>query len=668
MMRIPPGVVVAVALIATPATAADSPVRMNAEAGIGNVVRGGTWTPVEVDLENPGPAFNGRVVVHYADQGTKATAQEPVELPTGAKKHVVVYVRPRGGPQRIDVTLEDTRGVARSGPTELTLQAIEDRTVVVALVSMGSHSDPGLRPLISADTRVVALDADQLPEAWPALTTFDAIVLRDPDTAKLGPARIAALKTWVSAGGTLAVVTAEKWRAMDEPSFTELLPVRVKGVRTAHASDLPYPFSEQPGDIAVAVAELLRGRTLVTALDGSPFISVGPYGLGRVAFMCADTGDLPGVSPETKAGIWEGLLDLPPSMPDDPNQMGGGYPGQSPEAFISQELSRIPPLRPPSVFLVTMLIGLYVLVVGPGDYFLLKRMGKLHWTWATYPAAIAVFSAMIYGYARLSRSSDMMVRTLALVDVPAEPPTAPSPMRIFGGVYSPRAGRYQVGVKVPGAVSGGFAEESPYGMGGSGSNEYLASGGKHPSLTLSIPIWSMAGVDIAAATNDPAPFLAEREAGGAIQVTNTGSETLVYVGLLVEGKVVDGGPLEPGGVVKLSRLNAGKKLSELPAEMSQSMFGEEHSKEDLSRIVRVFAYATDPPTGGDTDPYYLPRQKRRRGKLERPRAEKGQPMVFAVARSSALPIDVEGEPAAGAGLTIWRRPIGIRGAFGGETK
>ncbi|HVO31980.1 MAG TPA: hypothetical protein VMV18_14645 [bacterium] len=648
--------VAAVALAAPRAHADEPTLRMQAEAGMGNVVRGGVWTPVTVELENPGAGFNGRVVVEFADVGmTRGTAAEPVELPTGAKKRLVLYARPRGGPQQFAVSVEDARGRVRAGPVQIPLTAVEDRTAIVALVSMGARGDPGMRALITADTRVVALDADQLPEAWPALRALDALVLRDPDVATLGPARVEAIKEWVSAGGNLVVTSAEKWRAMDDPSFTELLPVRVKGVRTASAAELPFPFSEHSGDIAVAVTEPLRGTVLVGGPGGAPFAAQARYGMGRVVFLAADPGALPDVDPGAKTDLWAGLLALPAELKEE-SQPGYYYGVQSPESFISQELSRIPPLRPPSVVLVTLLIGLYVLAVGPGDYFLLRRMKKMHWTWATYPAAIAVFSALIYGYARLSRSSDMMIRTLRLVDAPAEPPGAPSPVHVFGGVYSPRAGRFEVDVGLPHAVSGGFAEDNPY-MGSTSSTEYLTAGGKHPMLGLSIPIWSMAGVDLTSATTEPAPFLVEKD-GSGWKITNTGSAPLEYVGLLVDNAVVDGGKLESGGAITLSRTMSGHRLAELPGEMSQAMFGDAHSKEDLSRIARVFAYASDPPlTDAGNDPYYVPRTTRHLGLLERPRTDRRQPVVLAIARDTSLPISVRGEIAAGSGLTIWRRSI-----------
>lgn len=632
-------------------------IRMQADAGIGNVVRGGVWTPVSVELSNDGAPVNGRVVLTWSELSGSGSAEQPLELPTGAKKHVVVYARPRAGNQRLNVSFEDTRGRQRAGPIEIPIDALEDRTSVVALVSMGAHTDPGLRSLITAETKVVALDADQLPESWAPYRALDALVLREPDVAALGPARVEAIKDWVSSGGTLLVTAAEKWRAMDDPSFTELLPVRVTGVRSAPASELPYPFSEHSGEVAVAVTEALRGDVLVGGADGSPFAAAARFGLGRVVFLAADPGALPDVAPESKGDLWAGLLSLPPELPtDNPQQPYYGVYGQSPETFISQELSRIPPLKPPSVLLVTLLIGLYVLVVGPGDYFLLKRLKKLHWTWLTYPAAIAVFSGLIYLYARLSRSSDMMIRTLTLVDASVEPPGAPEPVRVYGGVYSPRAGRFQVDVKLANALAGGFAGDATF-AGQQSHADYRTAGGNHPSVMLSIPIWSMEGIDLVSATTDPAPFLVERS-GYGVKITNTGTTTLEYVGLLVDGKVVDGGKLAPGATITLSRTMPGHRLTELPGEMSAAIYGAAQGEENLPRIARVFAYATDPPTADNAnDPYYLPKRLRRLGALERPRSDRDHPMVFAISRDASLPVDVKGELAAASGLTIWRRPV-----------
>jgi len=649
-----------VVLAAGDALAAKDDIRMTVEVGMGRVIRGGVWTPVVVDLENPGPSVDGSVLVRFSENGQqKGASREPVELATGAKKRVTVYARPRSGPQSIEVSFEDARERVRVGPEQISIQTADKDDVIVGLVSMGGRGDPGMRPLTSATTRVAVIDSEELPEAWPAYDAIDALVLRDPDTSKLGPSRVAAIKAWVSAGGVLVVTAGEKWRAMDDPSFTELLPVRVEGVRTVDARTLPEPFGLYEGDVVMAIASPLRGASIITGPGGEPLLSEARYGLGRVAFLAVDPGDLANVSPDAKARLWRGVLLLPPEPVEDPSNPGGGYYGgyNTPSQFIQQELSRIPPLQPPSVLLVTALIGLYVLVVGPGDYFLLKRMNKLHWTWITYPTAIAAFSGLIYLYATLTRSSDMMVRTLSLIDAPAEPPGAPAPVRVFGGVYSPRAGRYGVDIKAAiGAMAGGFSEADPYG-GVTSKGEYMAIGGAKPQILLSIPIWSMAGVEFSTTSDVPPPFLVEAQKDGSVKITNTGEAPLEYVGLLVDRQVIDGGRLEPGKDVNIKRLDAGRRIADLPSEMSGAMYGQDKTKQDLGRIVRVFAYATDPPSTDDgTDVYYAGKQDRRRGWLERPRGERGQPMVFAVARSAPM-IAVHGERVNGDGLTIWRRPV-----------
>lgn len=645
-----------------PAQAEKEPgIRMTVEAGVGRTMRGGVWTPVVVELENPGPSVDGFVVVRFSEEGgQKGAAREPVELATGARKRVSVHARPRTGSQVLQVSFEDARERVRAGPEDVSIQTVDKDDVVVGLVSMGGRGDPGMRPLTTPSTRVAVLDAEELPDAWPALDVFDALVIRDPDTAKLGPGRIAAIKVWVAAGGVLIVTAGEKWRTMDDATFTEMLPVRVEGVRTLEARELPPPFGHHEGPLAVAIASPLRGQTLLTGADGEPLVAEARYGAGRVAFLAADPGDLTSVDATFKATLWVQLLRLPKQLtvdPTTPYSYYGGY--NTPSQFIQQELSRIPPLQPPSVLLVTLLIGMYVLVVGPGDYFLLKKIGKLHWTWITYPAAIAGFSAMIYGYARFTRSSDMMVRTIALVDAPAQPPGAPAPVRVFGGVYSPRAGRYRIDLRAPVAgAAGAFSGIDPYG-GVSAKGEYLARGGSKPGIELSIPIWSMSGVEFASASDEPAPFLVEPQPDGSVRVTNRGSARLEYVGLLVDGHVIDGGPLEPGASVTLSRRDSGRRVADLPTEMSGAMWGPEKNKQDVGRIVRLFAYATDPPRADHSDPYgagYGARQDRRRDALERPRADRDSPMVFAAAKTAPL-IAVHGESVAGDGLTVWRRPV-----------
>jgi hypothetical protein len=40
---------------------------------------------------------------------------------------------------------------------------------------------------------------------------------------------------------------------------------------------------------------------------------------------------------------------------------------------------------------------IYVLIVGPANYFILRRRKKLEWTWVTIPVIVLVFLGAEYG-------------------------------------------------------------------------------------------------------------------------------------------------------------------------------------------------------------------------------------------------------------------------------
>jgi len=45
-------------------------------------------------------------------------------------------------------------------------------------------------------------------------------------------------------------------------------------------------------------------------------------------------------------------------------------------------------------FVVASLLVLYILLIGPGDYFLLRRLRRgMQWTWLTFPAVVVLFAA-----------------------------------------------------------------------------------------------------------------------------------------------------------------------------------------------------------------------------------------------------------------------------------
>src|SRR5205823_1786103 len=70
---------------------------------------------------------------------------------------------------------------------------------------------------------------------------------------------------------------------------------------------------------------------------------------------------------------------------------------------------------------VALFIFIYILVVGPLDYFFLKKVVKrLELTWITFPTVVLVVSAVAYFTAYALKGNDLRINKLDLVDIVGE--------------------------------------------------------------------------------------------------------------------------------------------------------------------------------------------------------------------------------------------------------
>ena len=89
---------------------------------------------------------------------------------------------------------------------------------------------------------------------------------------------------------------------------------------------------------------------------------------------------------------------MPPDM--SPRQLATGP--------ISNALSNLPSLDLPSARTVVLLLAVYILLVGPVNYIVLRWRKKLHWGWVTIPLITLVFTGLSFGvgYAKRKYRSD----------------------------------------------------------------------------------------------------------------------------------------------------------------------------------------------------------------------------------------------------------------------
>jgi hypothetical protein len=112
-----------------------------------------------------------------------------------------------------------------------------------------------------------------------------------------------------------------------------------------------------------------------------------------------------------------------------------------------------------SFFWVALLIVLYILLIGPIEYYFLKRiLGRLELTWITFPLIVLTVSLAAYFTAYSMKGRDLKINKVDVLDVD------PASGRIYGTtwftIFSPRIDNYTLGV-TPG--EGWSADAEPTG-------------------------------------------------------------------------------------------------------------------------------------------------------------------------------------------------------------
>lgn len=188
---------------------------------------------------------------------------------------------------------------------------------------------------------------------------------------------------------------------------------------------------------------------------------VGTAGFGRCGVLgfnpAAGSGEQAG--PEQRAGFWREVLGqvLPPPSQggkellagksedaDDDDFYYGYYETGPAEKALNDVLGHlldIPELEPMSIWWVVGLLSLLAVLLGPVDYFVLKRLDRQPLTWLTSLVLIGGFTVGAYFGVRALRAGRMQLRAVSLVDVL---PDGTARASRYVGLFAPASDTYEL--------------------------------------------------------------------------------------------------------------------------------------------------------------------------------------------------------------------------------
>ncbi|MER3418277.1 MAG: hypothetical protein C4343_04035 [Chloroflexota bacterium] len=417
-----------------PSPATPEGLTIQARALLAGHARAGGWIAVAVDLANTGPPISGELRA-ASGPNARASFARVVELPTGSQKREILYVQSPSYGERLQLTLvRGTETLARA-PLEVTVH--DAGQLVVGVVAERRSLVAALRGLVPGPAgapAVVALAPSDLPERVEAWSAIDLLLWQDVDTSTLTADQLAALRTWVAGGGRLVLLGGTGGLGAVARFPDDILPFRPSATVDVATDALRNLLGSTPNRAATVPAlagPSLRGRALARVGD-QVVVGEASYGAGTVTLVGFD----PTVSPIADlpeiGGFWNRLLQ----------GRGGGALRFADDSQLVAALTYLPALAlPPISGLIVLLVG-YIVLVGPLNYLVLRRLDRREWAWVTMPLLIVAFAAAAYGYGAVLRGSDVIINEVGIATGTAG--TTDGRAVTYVGVFSPSRGTYDL--------------------------------------------------------------------------------------------------------------------------------------------------------------------------------------------------------------------------------
>jgi hypothetical protein len=540
-------------------------VQVQTRTGWDGVYKNDNWTQVQVTVENKGGDLKARLAVTPDELSPGelfvGTYEKEIVVPKGTVKTYTLQVPGYLLNSTCDVKLYAEDGAEILSHTIIPGTGLTSGQGLLIGGIMAKQDDLNLFSLLpqaasGGKVQIRQLHQDMLPDTPSLLDSLDLLAVNHAPQEKLTEEQVRAIRDWVEHGGTLLLSGGANYNG-GASLFGDLSPVQVSG--TGEATDLAglgsYAGSKPTADrLQISVGTPKQGAKVLVQAGQVPLLAMQDVGAGHVVYAAYDLSAEPLASWQGNKELWQNVLStaMPPAALV-PNQQGGhAFSKHDAEGNVLHASTMFRNLTPSLVASVAVFGG-YVLLVGPGLFFALRRKGKREWGWALIPAVALTVAVGIYAVGTGQRSGGALGQFTAYVDLLSEKTAR---VEGAGSFIVTKGGDYEVEL-APGALA--YAtRESNSGYGG-GSNSFTVSqnGDQMKVAFANVDYWSTRSAYVHDYLKDQGQITSDLRLDKAGRltgtVTNASKFDLEHTTILVGNQTVDVGALKPGATAKVEK-------------------------------------------------------------------------------------------------------------------
>jgi hypothetical protein len=544
----------------------------------------GEWLPLWIQLENNGSDVDVEVQVRVpTTQGTSVFAT-PASLASGARKRVPLYVLPNNYSHELEVLAVNGSDVLAS--QKIPVAGLANVTFMFGLI-VPEHGALSLIKgvVLPGRNRSIALanlTLRNLPDRAEGLGSFDALIINDVDTSALDNDQRAALTQWVRQGGRLLLGGGPGALRTATGLPQELLAMAPKDLMEVTDVQALAEFSEtepiqNPGPFTLATGDPLGSKAIVMA-GNQPLLLEKSVGAGTAYFVTLDLSTAPFNGWPGTTSFWAKLIGPGATYPDWlPPDMSAR---QMTSNQMNYALSNLPALDLPSIRGLTILLGFYVIMVGPVNYAVLRWRKRLHWAWLTIPVLTITFSAGAFSLGYLLRGNDIILNKIVIANSHLG---GGATLRTYFGLFSPAQQSYLVELNSSGLISPIRPDYDPWGARAyqGGAETVFVQG--EPTLVrgLSVDQWSMQAFMSEGTWEDFGEIIADLQYSNNFitgSLRNNSKISLTDIGLVFGSSIQRIPRLSPGEEAQVSLEMPNLTKPNFGAPLSYRLFEEEFSQ------------------------------------------------------------------------------------------
>lgn len=376
--------------------------------GYGKYVKFGRYMRIHANITNLDKDFTGKICVLVPDKSEESILySKNISIAKGETKEIefsipVTFIN---GIVQFSVTDEKEEKVL-----EKEVRILVETDINMSFIGILSDDYSALNYLSTNKTRTILLDAETFARDAKALDMLDIIVINNFNTKKLNEQQYEVLKDFVQNGGSLVLGTGSTGNKTLQLFQDDFLTGTMKDL----TKETIYFDEEKKVKVKKDVQNIiLEDSKSLLQQNGKPYIQKKEAGLGSICLFQFDLS----LEQDLWKTVGEKISELiQKSMSKTKQQqLKNDYQSNTGAYSASTSLSVTDSKSKPKVENYAIVLFIYLFIIGPPSYLIMKRLDKRNFIWIFVPTCAVVFTVIIYFMGSNTRLKEPIMSYMSII-------------------------------------------------------------------------------------------------------------------------------------------------------------------------------------------------------------------------------------------------------------